>query len=100
MTGRRGSAIPPVRGRDWQQATVNQRSADWPAGWPATPRLNQQLASLTQAAVSDAGGNADAEGNSEIIGWATDVSGQLSNLRSFNRLSVAEAGTVIDQLPD
>lgn len=67
---------------------------DWPAGWPATPKLEQQLAVLATLGQE----NADAEWSSRVVDWISQVDEQQSLLRSLNRIGADESGTAIDAL--
>ncbi len=65
---------------------------DWPAGWPATPRLTQQIQSLgEQLAKND---------NAEIQSWLNEISTELRSLKSLNRLGSDQSGASIAALTD
>ena len=75
------------------ESSANDHS-DWPAGWPATPKLEQQLATLaTLGQASD-----DADLSNRVIDWIDQIQDQQTRLRSLNRIGADESGPAINAL--
>ncbi|WP_149752507.1 hypothetical protein [Rubripirellula obstinata] len=72
--------------------SVSKPNRDWPAGWPATPRLDEQIQSLNDLIAES--------GNAEIASWIEGIAAQLSSLRSLNRLGADESGVAIETLAE
>lgn len=77
--------LPQIRLEVRTSGEAKHSASDWPAGWPVTTRLDEQLAAL-----SEAGGEAG--------DWSARVSQTLIQLRSLPRLGDDRAGDLIGQL--
>lgn len=77
--------LPQIRLEVHSSTAAKHSASDWPAGWPVTTRLDEQLSALA----GSRGAAAD---------WSTQVTRVMGQLRNLPRLGDDRAGDMIDQL--
>lgn len=78
--------MPHIKLEVRTQSGTKRSASDWPAGWPVTTRLDEQLGSI---ATSD---------DASAVAWSEQVDAALGQLRGLPRLGDERAGEVIEQL--
>ncbi|TWU46085.1 hypothetical protein Poly51_54800 [Rubripirellula tenax] len=79
--------LPQIKMSVRSDQLTKKSASDWPAGWPVTSQLDNQLQSLTASTVDP-----------QIADWSQQVQSALGQLRSLHRLGDAEAGDVLAEL--